>query len=71
VQLRKAIALDPWYGAPHLMLARIADVEQYTDGAIDEYRKYIAVAARTDVQLLVAKARLSELTATTASTQAK
>jgi tetratricopeptide (TPR) repeat protein len=71
VQLRKAIALDPWYGAPHLMLARIADVEQYTEDAIDEYRKYIAVAARTDVQLLVAKARLSKLTATVVSTQAK
>ena len=70
-QLRKAIALDPWYGAPHLLLARIADVEQYTDDAIDEYRKYLAVASRTDYQYLVAKERLSTLTATVASSQAK
>jgi tetratricopeptide (TPR) repeat protein len=70
-QLRKAIALDPWYGAPHLLLARIADVEQYTDDAIDEYRKYLAVASRTDYQYLVAKERLSKLTSTVASSQAK
>jgi tetratricopeptide (TPR) repeat protein len=70
-QLRKAIALDPWYGAPHLLLARIADVEQYTDDAIDEYRKYLVVASRTDIQYLVAKERLSKLTSTVASSQAK
>ena len=71
VQLRKAIALDPWYGAPHLLLARIADVEQYTDDAIAEYRAFLAVAAKTDLQLLVAKERLSKLTSTVASSQAK
>jgi len=71
VQLRKAIALDPDYGAPHLLFARIADVEQYTDDAIDEYRKYLAVAARTDKQLLVARARLAELTSAMASTPTK
>lgn len=70
VQLRKAIAIDPYYGAPHLLFARIADVEQYTDDAVSEYKSYIAVAARTDKQLLVAKARLAELTSTVASTPA-
>jgi Tfp pilus assembly protein PilF len=70
-QLRKAIALDPWYGAPHLLLARIADVEQYTDEAIAEYRAYLGLASKTDLQLLVAKERLSKLTSTVASSQAK
>jgi tetratricopeptide (TPR) repeat protein len=70
-QLRKAIALDPWYGAPHLLLARIADVEQYTGDAIAEYQRYLEVASKTDRQLLVAKARLAELTSTVASTRAK
>jgi len=70
-QLRKAIAIDPYYGAPHLLFARIADVEHYTDDAVAEYKSYIAVAARTDKQLLVAKARLAELTSTVASTPAK
>jgi tetratricopeptide (TPR) repeat protein len=69
-QLRKAIAIDPYYGAPHLLFARIADVEHYTDDAVAEYKSYIAVAARTDKQLLVAKARLAELTSTVASTPA-
>lgn len=70
-QLRESIALDPYYGAPHLLLAHIADVEQYTDDAIAEYRSYIAVASRKEVQLLVAKARLAQLTSTVASTPAK
>ena len=65
---RKAIAADPWYGAPRLLLARIADVEQYTDEAIDEYRKYLAIASRTDYQYLVTKDRLSKLTSTVATT---
>jgi tetratricopeptide (TPR) repeat protein len=68
VQLRKAIVLDPYYGAPYLLFARIADAEQYTDDAVAEYRNYLAVAARTDRQLLVAKARLAQLTSMVAST---
>jgi tetratricopeptide (TPR) repeat protein len=70
-QLRKAIALDPYYGAPHLLLALIADVEQYTDDAISEYTAYVAVASKKDQQLLVAKARLKELTASVASNPVK
>ena len=70
-QLRKAIALDPWFGAPHLLLARIADVEQYTDEAIAEYRSYVALAAKSDTQLPIANDRLSTLTSTVASSQAK
>lgn len=70
-QLLEASALDPYYAPPHLLLARIADAEQYTDDAVSEYKSYIAVAARTDKQQLVAKARLAELTSTVASTPAK
>jgi predicted Zn-dependent protease len=70
-QLRRAIELDPYYGAPHLLLARIADVEQYTDDAISEYRSYLKVASKTDRQLLVVKARLVALTSSVASTPAK
>lgn len=70
-QLRKSIALDPYYGAPHLMLALIADVEQYTEDAIGEYTRYISVASRTDQEMKVAQARLKELTATVASNPAK
>jgi tetratricopeptide (TPR) repeat protein len=69
-QLRKAIALDPWYGAPHLLMARIADVEQYTDDAIAEYRTFVGIASKTDHQLIIARNRLAALTAI-ASSQAR
>lgn len=71
VELRRSIALDPYYSAPRLMLALLADVEQYPDAAISEYRGYVAVASRTDQQLKVAQTRLKELTATVASNPAK
>jgi len=70
-QLKKAIALDPYYGAPHLLLALIADVEQYTEDAVSEYTTFIAVASKKDEKLLVAKARLKELSATIASNPPK
>jgi hypothetical protein len=68
---RPHLALGPYYGAPHLLLARIADVEQYTDDAIAEYRSFLALASKTDLQLLVAKERLSKLTSTVAPSQAR
>jgi hypothetical protein len=68
-QLRKAIALDPYYGSPHLLLAMIGDFESYTNDAIAEYQTYIALAARSDPQLPRVKLRLAKLTASMASTQ--
>jgi predicted Zn-dependent protease len=69
-QLLKASALDPYYAPPHLLLARIADAEQYTEDAVTQYQQYAAVAARGDPALPVAKARLAALTATVAATAA-
>jgi tetratricopeptide (TPR) repeat protein len=68
-QLRKAIALDPYYGPPHLLLATIGDYENYTSDAIAEYQSYIALAARSDPQLPQVRARLAKLSASMASTQ--
>lgn len=70
-QLIHSSTIDPYYAAPYLLLARLADVEHDSTDAIDEYRKYVAVASRTDRQLLVAKARLAQLTSTMASTSTK
>jgi len=70
-QLRKAIALDPYYGAPHLLLALIADVEQYNEDAISEYTAFVKVASRKDEHLRTAQARLKELNATVASNPPK
>ena len=68
-QLIKAIALDPYYGSPHLMLAMMSDVENYTDDAIAEYKAYVALAARSEPQLPRIKARLAKLTSSVAPTQ--
>jgi tetratricopeptide (TPR) repeat protein len=68
-QLIRAIALDPYYGSPRLMLAMMSDVESYTDDAIAEYKAYIALAARSEPQLPRIKARLAKLTEGLASTQ--
>jgi hypothetical protein len=68
-QLRIAILLDPYYGPPHLLLATMGDLENYTSDAIAEYQQYIALAARSDPQLPRVKARLAKLSAGLASTQ--
>jgi len=70
-QLRKAIALDPYYGSPHLLLASIGDLENYKSDAIAEYQAFVALAARSDARLPNVRARLAKLTAGTASTQPK
>jgi tetratricopeptide (TPR) repeat protein len=68
-QLGKSAAADPYYAPPHMLLARMADVEQYTDDAVKEYRIFLSLAARSDPQAEVAKTRLAALS--TASTVAK
>jgi hypothetical protein len=70
-QLRIAIAADPYFVAPHLLLARIADVEQYTQDALGEYQQYAALAPRSDPNLPFVKGRLSALAPTVSSAPAK
>jgi tetratricopeptide (TPR) repeat protein len=62
-QLKSAIAADPYYAAPHLLLARIADVEQYAQDAVGEYQHYVALTPRSDPNLPFVKGRLSALMA--------
>ena len=69
-QLGKSIAADPYYAQPHILLARMADVEEYTDEAMKEYRAYLALAPKSDPQLALAKTRLAALTATVGATPA-
>jgi tetratricopeptide (TPR) repeat protein len=69
-QLMKSIAVDPYYAAPRLLLARIADAEQYTDEAVKEYSEYVALAPKSDPQAAAARTRLTALQATAASSSA-
>ena len=69
-QLKKSIAIDPFYPAPRLLLARIADAEQYTDDAVREYGEYMALAPKSDPQVAAVHSRLGALQAATASPSA-
>ena len=66
----KSIAVDPVYPAPRLLLARIADAEQYTEDAAKEYAEYVAIAPKSDPQAVAARERLNALQATVASSSA-
>lgn len=70
-QLRKAIAADSFYAAPHLLLGVIAAVEQYDEQALDEYQRFVALAARTDAQETYAKDQIAKLSSKMASTSPK
>jgi tetratricopeptide (TPR) repeat protein len=59
--LGKSVAADPFYAPPHMLLARIADVEQYTEDAVKEYQTFLSLAARSDPQVALAKTRLAAL----------
>lgn len=60
-QLRKAIALDPYYSAPYLLMASIADVEDYKEEAVAQYQSFTAHAEGTDPDLPRVKGRLAKL----------
>jgi tetratricopeptide (TPR) repeat protein len=69
-QLMKSIEIDPYYVAPRLLLARIADAEQDTEDAVREYGEYVALAPKSDPQVAAVRSRLSALQATVASSSA-
>ncbi len=70
-QLMKAIALDAYYAPPRLLLARISDVEEYTEEAVKGYQDYVSLTPKSDPQLPAVRTRLAALTSAVASTTAK
>ena len=48
VQLRRAIALDPYYAAPYYWLAGVYAAQGKPQDAIEQYRSFVARAARAD-----------------------
>lgn len=60
--LRKAIALEPLYAAPHLALAQALERGGDATGARGEYERFLALASRRDPQRGTATARLQALT---------
>src|ERR1043166_8740052 len=47
-QLRKAIALDPYYAAPHLRLGKALDLQGKKTEAVAEVKNFLALTARND-----------------------
>lgn len=60
-QLERAIALDPYYAAPYYWLATVSRARGQTREAIDQYRQFLAHAARLDADRHRALVALSEL----------
>jgi Flp pilus assembly protein TadD len=69
-QLKKSIAADSFYAQPHLLLARMADIEEYKEDAVNEYQLFLALAARSDPQVALARTRLAALMSTVATAPA-
>jgi len=62
-ELKKAIALEPYYALPYVAAARIYDASSFTDEAMAAYRDFLARASRTDPQRPLAEQRLAALKA--------
>ena len=59
--LRKAIALDPVYAAPHFTLAQLLESAAFTEDALKEYQTFLALASATDPRRERATAKTTSL----------
>jgi tetratricopeptide (TPR) repeat protein len=62
-ELKRAAELEPYYAAPHLMLARLYDSSGMAPEALEHYRAYVARAARADAGYANAQERIAALDA--------
>lgn len=62
-EFKRAAELEPYFAAPHLMLARLYDFSGIPDQALEHYRTYLARAARDDAGYANAQERIAALDA--------
>ncbi len=62
-QLRRAAEIEPWVAVTHYALAEVRRNAGDRDGAVAEYGRFVALAARHDPNLAAARQRLAELAA--------
>ena len=62
-ELRRAIALEPFYAPPYMTLASLLDARGDTTGALDQYRQFVGHAMRDDPLLGRARDRIAALSA--------
>jgi tetratricopeptide (TPR) repeat protein len=60
-ELAKAAELDPYYAAPHFLLAWMHDQSEMRDEALEHYRAYLSLAAKDDANHARAEERLAAL----------
>lgn len=60
-QLRKAIALEPWFAAPHFALAQSLEGQRRPADALAEYRAFLAMSATHDPRREAAATRIATL----------
>ena len=59
--LRRAAEIEPWVPQPHLVLGDARRVAGDRDGAVTEYRRFLALAARRNGDYETVRARLAAL----------
>jgi len=60
-QLQRAIEIEPWVAGPHLVLGDVRRDAGDRDGAVAEYRRFLALAALNDADQATARQRLTAL----------
>jgi Tfp pilus assembly protein PilF len=65
-ELQKAAGLDPYYAAPHFLLAYMHDQSDMPHEALEHYRHYLDRAARDDQNRARAEERVAALTSSAA-----
>ncbi len=60
-ELKRAIELEPWFAAPHLLLGKIHDASGLKLEAVQNYRDFLARAPRGDAQRVWAESRLASV----------
>ena len=66
-QMKRAVSLEPYYAEPHVFLAAIYDNASYSNEAMDEYGKFLALASQRDARVAKVKTRLDKMRADSAA----
>jgi Tfp pilus assembly protein PilF len=61
VQLKKAVALNPWYAAPHHALGQLFYRTNRARESVEAFRTFVRLTSRTDARLTEAQQRIASL----------
>jgi hypothetical protein len=61
------VSLEPYYAEPHVFLAAIYDNASYSNEAMDEYGKFLALTSQRDARVAKVKTRLDKMRADSAA----